>query len=233
MSDNIDTEVVENVEPFTLEETIRQLRSQLTDVTTKNNELYQRAVRTEQALNLSQVRGQQLEANLKALRTQRDLFIEREADSLVDVEMLQAQKNKDEAQHNSDLEAKDKEVQPLRAKLQQAVTALDEVRNKFGEAKHEQKELLRYIEGQDEYKVSLQEDLEQYKEALNWYINATAGVRFSIPNRFFKIVGEELNAKHILIAYRSTSDVSETGTMPSKTNIDSFIIRAVRKHFKK
>lgn len=217
-----------------LEERIRRLQNQLNDVVAKNNQLYQQNIRTEQALQISQARGQQLEANIQAIRSQRDLFIEREADALVNMELLEKQKENIEAKAQADLKAKEEENEPLRSKLNQTQAYLEEVRTKFGYVKHEQKEAELNLKNANQNILRLDEKCSSLESALEWYAEITSGIKYSVTFRFQKAMGRKLTSNDILIAYKETLQRHNPRRLSlRKNNVAEFITWAVKSVEKK
>lgn len=179
-------------------EELRLTRNKLAETTASLNAAQKEIQSKDAALELTRRQIEQLEENIRAVRSQRDYLIEREADALVDQGLLRRQaavlkKNLDTLQ-----DAAQKNNDTLQARLIQAENALNEVRNKFGQAKHEEKVAQRNLKvAAETHDLSL--------EAMVWFTDIMDTVRFSVFRRYHKATGEDLTPEAIIRAYRVKS----------------------------
>lgn len=218
----------------TQEEIIQTLRERVARQEAQLNKSDQHINSLDQALRISQARGLQLEANVTALRKQRDVFVEREADALVDNTLISDKKEETEKHHAQVLDRIEKEHQPLRAKLHQTASALTEIRDKFGDVKHDLKEAQRQRDTAHGQVLDAEAASGYWRAALAWYMNITAGLKYSVPYRFKREMGTPLNADHILAAFKEVEnpDRSVKRMKVAKHNVPEFIVYAVRRQHK-
>lgn len=188
-----EVEVAEEQEP-TVEERLADAIKKNGELVQAYNQMAQRANGLETALTMANAKNAQLEANIEILRDHREMFMEREADAFVNAKLTEQRLTREVKEAETKCDNIEKEHQPLRARIHQAETALAEVRDLFGKVKHKQKESER--EASENAAAA-----ENAQNALEWYVSVSAGVRFSIPHRFFKEAGHDLTFEDIVQAY--------------------------------
>lgn len=185
------------VEKPTVEELLTNTREQLLKEQEAKKEVQTKLDNMESAMQFINGKTAQLEANVNVLREQRDRFLEAEADASVNLELEKTYAKRRVAEIEKQARDVIEEAQPLRAKLNQCDAALKEVREKFGQAKSDQKKAEVRME-------EVAQELRESQQALDWYIENTAGIRYSVPFRFFKATNTELTHEHIEVAYKRT-----------------------------
>jgi len=179
---------------MTVEEQLAENTARLLNETRERKTAQSKLENLEGALRLINAKTEQLEANISVLRQQRDRFLEIEADASVNLYLEKAQAARQISNIEKQAQTILNEAQPLRAQLNQAHADLTEVRSKFGSAKSEQKKAEARAEIAERGNTKV-------RNALDWYVNVTAGVRYSVANRFFKSTNIELSHEHIEMAF--------------------------------
>lgn len=221
-----ETQAVEEApaETPTLEERLKVAEDRNVAIVEAHNKAVQRANSIETALTLAHAKTAQLEANLRVLRVQRDLFMEREADAAVNADLNNTRLTRDIKSLQTQLEETKNSIGPLNTRLYQATTALQEVRDLFGKVKAKQKEAERELASSHTVISELEEQLQETRSslmgALTWYADVTGRLRFSVPFRFTKETGRELESIDILFAF----DEYQKGTeFEQATCLENFV----------
>lgn len=153
-----------------------------------------RNTQLQNALALTSAQNNQLVANLEVVRAQRDLFMEREADAAVNAKIADiASREQLVAQQRRTTELQ-KASEAFNARLNQSHSALEEVRTKFGDAKHKEKV------AQRETQQALARE-SQTVEAVNWYLKTALCDNSRIDRAFRRRAGCELTTDVIVRAH--------------------------------
>tara|TARA_B100000700_G_scaffold323244_1_gene426582 strand:- start:2217 stop:2972 length:756 start_codon:yes stop_codon:yes gene_type:complete len=202
-----------------LENDVRKRVEHTSALESSLNAANERVQQLEYALQISGANAQRTEAKLAKVTAQRDLFMDREIDEGAEREIERQHheaENKRLAEHMSQME---QQFTPVRAKLHQSESALQEVRGKFATVKHNEKQL-------QEHNYDLQDELGEQRQAFMWYLEVTRAVKYSVLHRFQKATGTALRIEHIVRAYKERN---KTRRVPSQFNIVDCLVEASRK----
>lgn len=227
MTDNAAVSPVESVDVVSPESLLKEARERSAALEARLNELVNVEKNLNTALRLSEARCAQLEANIEALREQRDLFVERDADALVDKILIGKMKDRDIADRESQLKAVHAKNQPLLSQLGKANANLNELREKFGHVKHSLKEAESCNASLQEHNLDLQDHIQEIRAAVLWYMEISRRVKFSIPYRVEKALNVPFSVDHLLAGFRR-SKAKKHNLSARPEGIAEFIVRAVR-----
>lgn len=145
-------------------------------------------------MRLTAAQNRQLSANVGVLRSQRDAFLEREADALVNLALSQEDNTALVAAHENQLESAGDEAAVLSGKLKQQQAALDEVRAKFGHVQHARKVAVKELE-------TLKASQALAEDAVIWYVATSDKSRRAIGGAYEKATGNVISMHTLVTAF--------------------------------
>ena len=187
-----------------------QLRSAQIDRGNLNNEI----ANLNNQIQIMQAQKVQLEGTIEAAQSQRDRLIDAEADAIANNYIMIAGKDHEIAALNQMIVKLKEEFGPDQNKMLAMERDLQEVRHKFGEAHHVK------IRTQKELDAALVE-VNNVKTTLEWYANASSGIKSNIPKKFETITGDALSADVVVAAYNESHFYDA-----NKTTLVDFLIEA-------
>lgn len=198
------TENMKTVEQ-TLRDQVASLTQQVSSLSQQVSHQNQQIAHQTNAIMLMQAEKVQLEGTIDAAQKQRDYLLEREADALANLYILDKARQHEIDELKAELARVRQEFSPEAKKLAMMENDLNEARTKFGRAHHDK------IQAIGKYQ-ELESAMNEITSAMMWFAEEASESRTNIVKRFQEHANSDLSPEVILAAYRNSADFNRDTT---------------------
>jgi len=199
-----------------------------TECSSANSKMLDRALSAENALAEAVLKNEEHEFQIRFLRKQRNIFMDREVDTAVAVDVINSKSMREIRELQVKLETAEANPKSREALAFQVGSEVINLRKtvELGESKLKTaaSDFAKQLRISEIFEENLLQTRVEMEAALMWYVNITADAGFSVPKKFAEVGGHEIEAMDIMHAHERYELLQAHVQKNCKENLIEFLI---------